>query len=77
MGFNKEQLEAEALGGTDMDRDIAEKRGCEKLHHFLRSLYWQPNHKKYIKEFGGQDELRNGQQNSNRRQGDNGESPNA
>ena len=64
------------LGGSDMsDYHTGEKRSCDKLNHFLRSLHWQKNHKTHLKEVE-ENESRNGQQNSNRRQGDNGESSN-
>jgi hypothetical protein len=35
------------------EEDDRELRGCDKLHHFLRSLYHQPNHIKHKIEGSG------------------------
>jgi hypothetical protein len=44
--------EADKLGGFDPNDYIKpdEKRSCDKKNHFLRSLHWQPNHMKHLKE---------------------------
>ena len=44
--------EADKFGGADMeDYDRPdEKRGCDKFHHFMRSIFYQSSHLKHIKE---------------------------
>ena len=43
---------AEELGGADLEDYMTpdEKRACDKIRHFLRSLAHQPNHEKHLKE---------------------------
>ena len=77
MQYEDGMRESDKLGGFDPNDYItpSEKRSCDKWHHFWCSLAHQKNHIKHLKEVE-ENEPRNGQQNSNRRQRDNGESSN-
>jgi len=47
-------IEAERFGGEDKkEEDDKEVSGCNKVHHFLRSLFHQPNHLKHKEEYAG------------------------
>lgn len=58
---------AEKFGGADVSDYISpsDRRGCDKVNHFLRSLFHSPNHIKHLKEVEGY-ELRNRPQSDNK-----------
>jgi ABC-type bacteriocin/lantibiotic exporter with double-glycine peptidase domain len=45
--------EADRYGGADKYVISGEKRSCDKFHHYLRSLFHQPNHEKHFQEEDG------------------------